>query len=78
MVCPEYMKILIRQFPPDIIEQYNLDKIAHQGFIYCKIKRGMYGLKQAALLAYDYLVKCLGPHGYKPMKHSIGMWEHES
>jgi hypothetical protein len=38
----------------------------------------MYGLKQAALLAYEHLIKCLEPHGYRPMKHTLGMWEHIS
>ena len=30
--------------------------VAENGFVYCKIKRGMYGLKQVARLVYDNLV----------------------
>ena len=34
----------------------------------------MYGLKQAVILAYNYLVKFLKPHGYEPRKYSLGLW----
>jgi hypothetical protein len=72
------MKIPISRFPQDIIDKYNLLDIVDDGFIYCKIKQGMYSLKQAAILAYQHLVKCLKPHGYRPMKYSLGLWEHET
>ena len=36
----------------------------------------MYGLKQAAVLAFDNLVSNLSTHGYKPIPHTIGLWEH--
>ena len=56
MADSEYMRIHSKYFFPDIRTQYNLhDKIASDGYIYCKIKKGMYGLKQAARLAYDDL-----------------------
>ena len=38
----------------------------------------MYGLKQAALLAYKQLVSFLKPAGYKPISTSVGMWKHET
>ena len=38
----------------------------------------MYGLKQAALLAYKKLVKHLEPHGYRPVPHSLGLWTHDT
>ena len=36
----------------------------------------MYGLKQAAILAYNQLVTRLEQFGYHPMKSSNGMWKH--
>jgi hypothetical protein len=36
----------------------------------------MYGLKQAAVLAYDHLINNLEPHGYHPCKFSTGLWTH--
>ena len=36
----------------------------------------MYGLKQAAILAYDNLQKNLKPFGYSPVVGTIGIWKH--
>ena len=60
----EYMKIAIKRIPEDIIEQYNLlKKVDAAGYVCIKIKRGMYGLKQAAFLAYNHLVDTLESYG---------------
>ena len=75
---PEYAKVHIKYIPQDIIEQYNLLDIIHNDYAYIKIKRGMYGLKQAALLAYQQLVKFLKPAGYAPIANSVGMWKHKT
>ena len=54
MDTPEYMKLLYKHIPQDIQDCYNLDaKVAKDGYIYVKIKKGMYGLKQAAVLAFN-------------------------
>ena len=53
---PEYMKVPFNKFPKDIRQKYNLyDLVTPDGYIFCKIEKGMYGLKQAALLAYNYI-----------------------
>ena len=38
----------------------------------------MYGLKQAALLAYRHLVNQLAPYGYHPCLYTTGLWDHET
>jgi hypothetical protein len=38
----------------------------------------MYGLKQAARIAYDRLVLLMAPHGYHPIRQSPGLWKHET
>jgi hypothetical protein len=38
----------------------------------------MYGLKQAAILAYEFIVENLAPHGYHPIPQSLGLWRHET
>ena len=79
MAKAEYMKISIKNFPPDIIDFYNLqDKISKDGYIYIRIKKGMYGLKQAAVLAYNNLVSNLEKHEYYPIPHTVGMWKHRT
>ena len=52
--------------------------VAEDGFVYCKIKRGMYGLKQAARLTYDNLVTHLKKDGYFLDKYCPNIWSHES
>ena len=75
----EYMKVHIKYFPEDIRKRYKLhEKVTASGHIYIRIKKGMYGLKQAAILAYDNLKKNLATHGYRPIVGTAGMWEHES
>ena len=38
----------------------------------------MYGLKQAALLAYEQLKTYLEPHGYAPVLGTVGLWTHKT
>ena len=78
MSDPEYMKCQYRYFPADIIKRYNLDALVHNNFIYIKIKKGLFGLKQAAILAYHLLSKILITNGYKPIIGSLGMWKHST
>lgn len=43
------------------------DKI-YNGYVYVKICKGMYRLKQAARIAYNRLVEYLHPHGHAPSR----------
>jgi hypothetical protein len=71
MKDPKFMGIKYKYFSPGMRKQCNLDTlVAPDGYIYIKIKKGMYGLKQAAILAYQHLVNQLAPHGY----HSCPYW----
>ena len=75
----EYMKVPYKHFPPDIRQRYKLDdKVTATGYIYIKIKKGMYGLKQAAILAYNNLKANLAQHGYTPVVGTVGMWKHDT
>ena len=42
------------------------------------IKKGMYCLKQASIIANQELVKHMAPFGYHPVKHTPGLWVHNS
>ena len=75
---PEYMKVPFRYFPEDIRQKYNLYNLVFNDHIYIKIKKGMYGLKQAALLAYEHLSKILKNAGYEPIPASLGLWRHHT
>ena len=47
------MALPLAIIPLKIIDQYQLDKIAHNGMIHIEIRKGMPGLKQAGKIAYD-------------------------
>jgi hypothetical protein len=70
----EYMKMLLSCFPEEIIQKYNLNALAVDGWVYIEIREGMYGLKQAGLLANQLLQTRLAPFGYYPARHTPGLW----
>ena len=75
----EYMWIPYKYFPKDIINRYNLSKkVTSNGKVYVKINCGMYGLKQAAILAYETVTKLLTDAGYILIPGSIGLWKHST
>ena len=53
---PEYMKMQLKMIPQEIIDQYNLQDLQEDGWVYMKILKVMPGLKQAARLANERLV----------------------
>jgi hypothetical protein len=74
----EYMKMLLSRFPEEIIQKYNLNALAVDGWVYIEIREGMYGLKQAGLLANKLLQTFLAPFGYYPARHTPGLWLHKT
>jgi hypothetical protein len=46
------------------------------GWVYLEIRKGMYCLKQAGMLANQLLQKMLKPFGYHPARHTPGLWLH--
>jgi hypothetical protein len=74
----EYMKMLLSCFPEEIIQKYNLNDLAGGGWVYTEIRKGMYGLKQAGLLANQLLQTPLAPFGYYPASHTPGLWLHKT
>ena len=72
------MKIPFSSIPTDIEIMYNIyDKVTHNNYVYIKIIKVMYGLKQAEVLAYSNLVKQLQPHGYEPLPFTTGLWRNK-
>jgi hypothetical protein len=74
----EYMKMFLSRFPEEIVQKYNLNALAVDGWMYIEIRRGMYGLKQAGLLANQLLQTRLAPFGYYPVRHTPGLWLHHT
>jgi hypothetical protein len=74
----EYMKMQLSRFPEEIIQKYNLNDLAVDGWVYIEIRKGMYGLKQAGRLANILLQTHLEPFGYYPARHTPGLWLHKT
>ncbi len=79
MEKPEFMKIKYKYLPADIRTKYQLDTlVSPDGYVYVKIKKGMYGLKEAAIIAFNQLVQKLDPAGYEPMPFTPGLCHHRT
>jgi hypothetical protein len=72
------MKVLLSRFPEEIIQKYNLNALAVDGWVYIEIRKGMSGQKQAGLLANQLLQTRLAHFGYYPAQHTSGLWLHKT
>jgi hypothetical protein len=70
------MKILLTLFSEWIKKQYNLDTNARDGFVFLEIRRAVWGLPQAGILANKLLRKRLKPRGYYECVNTPGLWQH--
>ena len=62
----EYLRMKLSDMPENIIKQYNLHDLATKdGWVYVAMKKGMYGLHMAGILAQELLEKRLNAHGYQ-------------
>jgi hypothetical protein len=74
----EYTRLPLTILPLDIIEKYDLKRLAVNGWVHLEIRKVVYGLKQAGLLANQLLQKRLKPFGYYPARHTPGLWLHNT
>jgi hypothetical protein len=74
----KYMCLPIDIIPKEIIDQYDLLPLVHTGNVYIEIRKGMYGLPQAGIIANNKLRKPLATFGYIPTDHTPGLWKHKT
>ena len=53
------MRLQVSLLPDEIITHYKLKDIADDGYVYCEIQRGVYGLAEAGVLANKLLSSSL-------------------
>lgn len=71
------MRLSLRDIPDEIIQEYKLTEIATaDNNVYIEVRKGMYGLPQAGLLAQQLLEKRLNAHGYTQDPMIPGYWTH--
>ena len=76
----KYMRLHYCYITKEITDEYNItdNYFYSNGYVYLEIRKCMYGLKEAAILAYEQLRANLAQFGYIPMKHAPGLWRHKS
>jgi hypothetical protein len=75
----EYMHLRLADMPDDVVEHYKLRKSATpDGTIYCEIRKGLYGLPQAGIIAQQLLEERLAKHGYRQSTTTPGLWKHDT
>jgi hypothetical protein len=74
----KYMKMPLSLFPSWIVEQYNLKELAVDGWVYIEMRRTVWGLPQAGILANKRLRRKLAPFGYHEYVNTPGLWRHET
>ncbi|KAL7481341.1 hypothetical protein ACHAW6_007023, partial [Cyclotella cf. meneghiniana] len=74
----KYLKLQLSDFLEEVIEHYGQkNKTTPEGFVNVEVRKGMYGLPQAGLLAQELLKKLLNEKGYKQSQYTPGFWMHE-
>jgi hypothetical protein len=74
----EYMRMPIFHFPTNIIDHYQLSNKVLKDYVYMEIRKGMYVLPHAEILANKLLKKRLAKHGYFEQPHTPGLFSHKS
>jgi hypothetical protein len=69
---PEFMQFKLSDIPNNIIDIYKLRDIVHNGYVFVRIQKGMYGLPQAGIIAQQLLEQCLQANGYQQSKINPG------
>ena len=77
MINYQYIRIPLKYLTQEIRNEYNTLDIVDNDYVYIEIGKGMYGLKEAGTLAFNYVVENLKPHGYHLMELTSGLWKHE-
>ena len=73
------MKLHINIIPQEIIDEYACHKIvSYNRWVYLEIVKGMFLLKQAGIIANVKLTKHLEKFGYHPVRHTPGLWKHNT
>ena len=49
--------------PQEFVDKYNIKLKLHNGYIFSRITKDVYGLTQAGRISHDALVKHLEPYG---------------
>ena len=75
MAYLQYIHFHTSFIPQEVMDQYDFTTKAN-GYVDFEIQKGMYGLKEAGIIAFAQLVQKLAPFVYETMKFIPGIWRH--
>ena len=74
----KYISLKIAELPQDFIDEYKLhNKTTKYGYVYLELRKVMYGVPQAGILAQKILEKLLNAKGYQQSGIYPGFWKHD-
>ena len=72
----QYLRVHKDDLPDKGFEEYDIP-LDSNDYAYLEARRGMYGLKEAGIIAFKkLLVRKLQPYGYLSCTHTPGLWHH--
>ena len=74
----QYMHIPLKYFTDEIRQEYNIMDISENGYGYIEIRKGIYSFKIAGIIAFNYVVNNVAPHGYYPVRYTPSLCKHET
>ena len=74
----EYMRMPLSLFPLWTQKQYDMKRHALDGMVHLEMRRAVWGLPQAGILANKRLRRKLAPFGYHEHAKTPGLWYHDS
>ena len=73
----EFMKMPLSLFPKWIVEQYDLNTHAQDGWVHLEMRHAVWGLPQAGIITNKRLRRKFAPFGYYECANTPGRWYHE-
>ena len=65
--------------PEEVIDHYGLqNKATKEGWVYCEIRKAIYGLKESGNLANIEQQPVLATEGYRPCRFTHELYKHET
>ena len=74
----EYILIQLSMIPREFINVYNLKYKVHNGYIFARLTKVIYGLPYTEWIAHNSLVQNLSPYVYHPSIKTQGLCTHDS
>ena len=75
----QYIRVRPSIIPKEVWDGHRYTiPITSNGYVYLEIRHGIYGLKEAGILAFNQLVQKLKPAGYELMPFTPGLWRHRT